>query len=308
MKDSAVIGIFIVLVVCLCCAGVLVLGGLGYFVYSAADSVVNSVTLIPGEPHELLPLGTNTPVVIRPENQDLQGATAIPNPTQPVHQQQLPTSSFIPTPAPTPVRPSNAAGVPSDTLLTLQQVDIPSSDVIELAERYNNQQDIPATLEPPPAWYQVGEQRSFWVTNVDSDENFNIDTTLQYVTEHAYFWIDNEVSYNEEDLQNLAEAFESQIYPVNRAFFGSEWTPGIDGDPHIYIVYASGLGYNLAGYFSSADLMHPLIHEFSNAHEMFLFNADNVDLDETFTYGVLAHEFQHMIHWYQDRNEFLLAQ
>ena len=49
--------------------------------------------------------------------------------------------------------------------------------------------------------------------------------------------------------------------------------------------------------------LHPQAHEYSNAHEMFLFNADNTDLGEEFTYGVLAHEFQHMIHWYQDRNE-----
>ena len=36
---------------------------------------------------------------------------------------------------------------------------------------------------------------------------------------------------------------------------------------------------------------------------MFLLSADNVSLDEEFAYSVLAHEFQHMIHWYQDRNE-----
>jgi hypothetical protein len=36
---------------------------------------------------------------------------------------------------------------------------------------------------------------------------------------------------------------------------------------------------------------------------MFLLSADHLELDKNFTYGVLAHEFQHMIHWYQDRNE-----
>ena len=93
------------------------------------------------------------------------------------------------------------------------------------------------------------------------------------------------------------------MYPTNREFFGSEWSPGIDGDEHIYILYARGIGFSIAGYFSSADETHPLAHEYSNAHEMFLFNADNTDLGDEFTYGVLAHEFQHMIHWYQDRNE-----
>jgi len=45
------------------------------------------------------------------------------------------------------------------------------------------------------------------------------------------------------------------------------------------------------------------VQEYSNGHEMFLFNADNTELGNNFTYGVLAHEFQHMIHWKQDGNE-----
>ena len=42
---------------------------------------------------------------------------------------------------------------------------------------------------------------------------------------------------------------------------------------------------------------------FSNAHEMFFLNADRQRLSAEYTYSVLAHEFQHMIHWYRDRNE-----
>src|SRR3990172_9105592 len=36
---------------------------------------------------------------------------------------------------------------------------------------------------------------------------------------------------------------------------------------------------------------------------MFYLNADNVFLDTSFDAGVMAHEFQHMIHWVLDRNE-----
>ena len=46
-----------------------------------------------------------------------------------------------------------------------------------------------------------------------------------------------------------------------------------------------------------------MVHEYSNAHEMFVLDADHVDLGEEFAYSVLAHEFQHMIHWNIDRNE-----
>jgi immune inhibitor A len=45
------------------------------------------------------------------------------------------------------------------------------------------------------------------------------------------------------------------------------------------------------------------VHAYSNAHEMFYINADNQDLGEPYVDTVMAHEFQHMIHWYRDRNE-----
>ena len=101
---------------------------------------------------------------------------------------------------------------------------------------------------------------------------------LRYVTDHAYFWVGEDVTYGESDLEELAEAFENEIYPTTREFFGSEWNPGIDGDEHIYILYVSGVGFSTAGYFSSAIRCHPLAHEYSNAHEIFVFNADNSPL------------------------------
>jgi len=77
----------------------------------------------------------------------------------------------------------------------------------------------------------------------------------------------------------------------------------VDGDPHLYILYARGLGGTVAGYFSPGDEYPATVKEFSNGHEMFLLSADRAGLDEEYTFGVLAHEFQHMIHWYRDLNE-----
>jgi immune inhibitor A len=193
--------------------------------------------------------------------------------------------------------------VPTDTLEALKTTIVPENDPRELTCRLEGKCDIPESMAPPAAARQVGEQDQFWVTNVESNENFQVDATLQYLTPHVYFWVENGVNFKEDEMKDLVDAFENKMYPTNREFFGSEWSPGIDGDEHIYILYARGIGFSIAGYFSSADETHPLAHEYSNAHEMFLFNADNTDLGDEFTYGVLAHEFQHMIHWYQDRNE-----
>jgi len=221
---------------------------------------------------------------------------------------QIPPVSDIPfgPPTATPLvevtRPP-MVDVPTDTLETLKTTIVPENDPLELTCRLEGKCNIPETMPPPPGPRQMGEQDTFWVTNVESNENFQVNATLQYVTPHVYFWVEDGVKYNEGELKSLADAFEEKIYPTNREFFGSEWSPGIDGDEHIYILYARGIGFSIAGYFSSADSTHPLAHEYSNGHEMFLFNADNTNLGDEFTYGVLAHEFQHMIHWYQDRNE-----
>jgi len=214
----------------------------------------------------------------------------------------FPFETASPTPPVVITRPP-VEEVPVDTLDTLKQTIVPENNPKELACRLAGTCNIPESMSPPPAPRQTGEQDEFWVTNVETNENFRVNATLRYVTPHVYFWVENGVAYEDSEMKSLVDTFENQMYPTNREFFGSEWNPGIDGDEHIYILYAGGIGRTIAGYFSSADETHPLAHEYSNAHEMFLFNADNTFLDEEYTYGVLAHEFQHMIHWYQDRNE-----
>jgi immune inhibitor A len=191
----------------------------------------------------------------------------------------------------------------TDTLHTLEEAVIPEMDLRELAAVLKGLTDIPLTLDHPDAPYVAGSQKVFWAMNNDTNQPFTVTATLAYETDHLYFWIQEGVRYNEADLRDLAETFEHEIYPTNRAFFGSEWTPGVDGDPHLFILFTGGLGERIAGYFSSADTYHPLAHPYSNGHEMFFLNSDNLNLRDPFTYSVLAHEYQHMIHYHTDRNE-----
>lgn len=189
-----------------------------------------------------------------------------------------------------------------ETLSILQNTYIPENDPLDLARRLKGIESIPEIV-PDQIDYQVGDSKQFWVTNVDTNENRNATARLGYKTENIFFWIEEGVDYDKNELERLVTIFEKNILPSNREFFGTEWIPGIDANERLFVLLAKGLGTGLAGYFSSADTLPPQVHEYSNAHEMFMLNADNIRLSQKFTYGVLAHEYQHMIHWYRDRNE-----
>ncbi|UYN88724.1 MAG: immune inhibitor A [Anaerolineales bacterium] len=206
------------------------------------------------------------------------------------------------TQAPTPNVVINNDPASDETLRVLEQTIVPENDPADIASRLQGILSIPDSV-PYAGPSSVGDQKSFYVTNSDTNETSLRNATLRYAGDIVYFWIENGVNFDQGDLERLARAFETQMYPINRSFFGSEWSPGIDNDPHIYILYTTGMGFNVAGYFSSADEIHPIARPDSNAHEMFLINAGNSPLDDEYTYGVLAHEYQHMIHWNTDRNE-----
>lgn len=229
-----------------------------------------------------------------------------PSQTSQVSNTALPTPPNTATPSstrtPRPTRTALPTASPT-TLEILSNTVIPINNLLDLAARLEGRKNLPTQLEFPAASYNVGDQTSFWVTNSDNNENFQVNATLRSMTEHAYFWIQDGITFNKNDLNALMEAFETKIYPTNREFFGSEWTPGVDADPRLYILYARGLGERVAGYFSTVDEYLPVVRADSNGHEMFFLSADHLDLSEEYTYGVLAHEFQHMIHWYRDRNE-----
>jgi immune inhibitor A len=212
----------------------------------------------------------------------------------------FPNNDVTPTPfeiTRQPVDDNNSA-----TLNTLEQTIIPDRDLAALACSLKDICNIPPTEPPPSSPLVAGAKTQLWLLSTDSNTFSRINVTLQYVTPHAYFWVEDGVSFVQADAKDLIDTFENKIYPTDREFFGSEWTPGVDDDPHLYIIYARNLGGNVAGFYNTGDEYPPEISQYSNAHESFYIDASQ-NLADNYTFGTLAHEFQHMIHWYQDRNE-----
>jgi|YNPBryunderm2012_1023409.scaffolds.fasta_scaffold08098_2 hypothetical protein len=193
----------------------------------------------------------------------------------------------------------------AETERLLKETLIPVRDLHELAIRLRGvPPDTPRTINPEgPPDYPVGTCRTFHASNVDTNEQFDLTACLRYKNDVVYMWVEEGVKVDEADLKAAADLFATKTYPTNRAFFGSEWSPGVDNDPRLHILHARNLGDTVAGYYSSADEFVPAVREDSNAMEMFYINIENVIVNDEFYHGVLAHEFQHMIHWYNDRNE-----
>ncbi len=191
-----------------------------------------------------------------------------------------------------------------ENMAAVAQADVPPADIHELGIRFRGvDPDTPRVASTTNPDYPVGTVHRFTVSNADEDETFEIDAALVYKTPHVYVWVEQGVDVDEERLRAAADLFEEHTYPTDREFFGSEWTPGVDGDPHISILHARGLGDTIAGYFSSPDEYVKAVRPDSNEMEMFYINIENVTVGDDFYNGVLAHEFQHMIHWNNDRNE-----
>lgn len=204
-------------------------------------------------------------------------------------------------PAPTPVAQSSGA-TPS---IGLGETLIPPRDRIDLARRLLGLTEVPPPPSESPPELPLGSVVTFWADNLDEDYAFQVDAELVYRTPHVYMFVEVGQQVDLAAVQRSAEAFEQIIRPRVHDVFGSEWSPGIDGDPHLYVLHATRLGNWVAAYYGSSSSYPAAAVANSNEREMFYVNLDTMRgaIGSDYYEGVLAHEFQHMVHWYVDRNE-----
>lgn len=191
------------------------------------------------------------------------------------------------------------ADVLADTYPTVAALDstaIPVSDPVDLARRLRGVTDIPAPPITAPD-FAIGDQQRFFALNTFERRQFTVEATLRAAGQHILLWVENGVDIDNGELSAITDAFDTRVYPGTRMLWGSEATPGVDGDPRIYGLLAHHLGSTTAAYFISANTYPVAVNPTSNAHEMFMFNLDF--FPRPFSLAgiepVIAHEFQHMI-------------
>jgi hypothetical protein len=216
------------------------------------------------------------------------------------------TTSLTPTPTgqpgsnlPSPVAKDLSGLLQTEQLLLM--TPHPVRDLYSLAQRLklHTSTPIPHVGRTTPLNETVGQEDAFWLNNSDTRAYSRIHAKLVYITPHLYVYVEDGQSVNMAALQASADLFERSIYATDRATFGSEWTPGIDDDVHLTILNAVGLGSDVGGYFSAEDEYPTSVNPYSNEREMFYISLDGETPGSSDYNSTLAHEFQHMIHWYQ---------
>ena len=237
----------------------------------ATATLPTAMPLVPTAAPTSLP-----PTVVRP--------TATPRPI---------TQASHPTSAPT----SNNATSNDDELAALAAAVPATRDQTVLAEQFKNTGDLPDVVRTTPLQVVVGDVEQFWVADVADNSHYQVDAQLRYAGPIVLMYVDTSISgdIDQSELEAAARTFEQQIYPRNRAIFGNELSPGIDGDPRLTVLNTNVRG--AGGYFSSADGVVKAVNRFSNERDMFVIGVDSYPIGTPGYESTLAHEFQHMIEW-----------
>jgi hypothetical protein len=193
---------------------------------------------------------------------------------------------------------------------------------VTLAERFDRAGHEAIRAEGPRAVPQVGDPKVFWAWDftVMPPVWIQVPSTCRAVGRNCYVFVADDqwnVHMDQADVNLVVERFDNSspgdpsrgIYEIDTTAFGPP-PDEIDRDPKIYIFYMALGCFGAScfdGYFSVYNEYTEEEAQGMGAHsnevEMFYMSCDPIDPTANSTLSVLAHEFEHMIHWNMDPDE-----
>ncbi len=147
-----------------------------------------------------------------------------------------------------------------------------------------------------------GERSIFFIdSSYDIEGREEISARLEKISLKAYFYLeeewyedltDEEKESVSQKLEELSQEFDGVIYPQLTSVLGEEWSPGIDNDKRVTVLFHR-MKSEAAGYFNDGDEFSRVQNEKSNEREMVYLNSDV--LFSSLARSYLAHEFVHLI-------------
>ena len=161
--------------------------------------------------------------------------------------------------------------------------------------------EVPRVANSEPVSYEAGRIDEFSLVDLDGLVRYRANYELRLVSSNAYWYVEEGTQVSQGDVERAAEEFETRIYPRVTGYFGSEWKPGVDNDPHLTILHGDIRG--AGGYFSSSDEYPSAIRPHSNQREMIYINVSYLRFGSERHMSVLAHELNHAVMWNADASE-----
>ncbi|HID94520.1 MAG TPA: hypothetical protein EYP53_00490 [Candidatus Latescibacteria bacterium] len=172
-----------------------------------------------------------------------------------------------------------------------------------------------------PVAYGKGDTLTFWAHDFSTDRYYQTTAICLAVGDHSYIFLEEgqEERVNQEAGEELLEAFERStardanrgIYDIIADVFGQP-SDDVDGDPRIFIMildirdnFKGSRDTFYAGYFDRRNQFDPEQVPHSNHREMLYIDCNPLDFKHKIdkVKGVLAHEFQHLVHFTRDPDE-----
>ena len=186
-----------------------------------------------------------------------------------------------------------------------------SKDVSSYTSKSKDDKTIASSQHLPDVSLQtVGHKDEFEVYNISSATYSNRTATLAYIGEYSYIYLEDDANFtiSEEQILDLRLSFDQLIYPEVTRIFGnvSGILGDIDDDPRVtifigeFVPQVIGFYAPINEYNYDRDL-RSLSDGYSNQREMLFLNSRPIDTG--LFASVIAHEFQHLIHYNHDPTE-----
>lgn len=165
--------------------------------------------------------------------------------------------------------------------------------------------------------HTIDEIMEFWVFKHPWAK---IHAICKAVGDYAYIFVEEKMwdqgFVDQDDINAVLKSFEKQtfkdstkgIYQTDVENFGPV-PNALDGDPKVYILFYDMSFYGDGAFFAfdqytqeQIDSVYGTGFYYSNEKELLYMNAKN-DVSSNLMLSVVAHEFQHMIHWNMDPDE-----
>ncbi|TVR21241.1 MAG: hypothetical protein EA396_08280 [Anaerolineaceae bacterium] len=206
-----------------------------------------------------------------------------------------------------PITAEDREQTPRDfpTQTALQQTVIPALSASAVAGRLRGV-DV-AALPPPdvPETRALGDVETFWASNSGTFDTFEITAELRAFAPNVYIWVEQGAPISYAQAESIGIAFDWRIYPQTLALWDHQPVAGLDGETAVHILFAYGLGAGTGAYFAQRHTYPEEVVGNSNQRNMFFVNlsAYGADINSPTMESTLAHELQHMIHFYVNPNQ-----